>query len=678
MRLKSYRLLLISSIAALTGSSSALAETACPPTTVAADQGLTGAYPYQFDRTEYEAAGNCTLTFTQNPLFDAAVADGTLPAVAERIPADALVLQPYAEIGTYGGTMFGAALQPESGTSEILSWHHVNLVRFSDDQKTITPYLAKSYEMAPDFKSVTFHLRAGLKWSDGVPFTADDIVFWYNDLQLNTDLNPSPKSEWMFGGEPMKVEQLDDLTVKFSFAAPAPNFLSFVASTYIEFYRPKHFLEQFHIAYNPKANDEAKARGFDSWVQLLNYYYPSNDWNDVPQAALLVGDNKIAPTMESHMRAVETPNYREWQANPYFFAVDTAGHQLPYVDTIREDFLEAQIHTLRITQGEITLKAASFDDVTVYRENETKGDYKTLLPKDEATGGLVTYGLNPLVPDAELARLIADVRFPEALSLAINREEINQLVYFGQGTPEQFVPVDHLAVDFVTPEMLNYFAAYDVDKANGLLDEMGLTKRNADGYRLRPDGQPIVLRLSYSDQGGARAIHELVRDYWRAIGIQLELNELGSDELGSLLERNEHAIGSWSADGTGPLNLTNSARFAPPFNPRDIGVATKWRQFYDTKGAEGVEPPADVKRLYDIQGELGGVAVGSDEFKALVLEAIKIHEDHLFLIGLVGDLPKPIIVSNKLGNFPSDKVTFYGPYWHMQPYRPAQFFIRQN
>ena len=639
---------------------------------------MKGAYPYQFDRSEYEAAGNCTLQFSQNPLFDADAASGALPPVAARIPADALVMQPYAEIGTYGGTMFGAALQPESGTSEILSWHHVNLVRFSDDQQTVVPYLAKSYEVAPDFKSVTFHLRDGVKWSDGAPFTADDIVFWYNDLQLNTDINPSPKSEWLFGGEPMQVEKLDELTVKFSFAAPAPNFLAFLATTYIEFYRPKHFLEQFHIAYNPKANELAKERGFESWTQLLAYYYPSNDWNDVPQAALLAGDSNIAPTLESHMRVAETPNYREWRANPYFFAVDTAGNQLPYIDTIREDFLEAQIHTLRITQGEITLKAASFDDVSVYRENEQKGGYKTLLPKDEATGGLVTYGLNPLTPDAELAALIADVRFAQALSLAINRAEVNELVYFGQGVPQQFVPVDHLAVDFVTTDMLSYFTAYDVDKANALLDEMGLTARNADGYRLRPDGQPVVLRLSYSDQGGARATHELVRDYWRAIGIQLELNELGSDELGSLLERNEHAIGSWSADGTGPLGLANSARFAPPFNARDIGVGTKWRQYFDSKGAEGVEPPADVQRLFEIQVELGSVAVGSDAFKALLLEAIKIHQDHLFLIGLVGDLPKPIIVNDKLGNFPSDRISFYGPYWHMQPYRPAQFFLRQN
>ncbi len=680
MKLHRTRLFFLTAISALTFAAAVHGAERCAVTTVANDGGLKGRYAEQFDRAEYEAAGNCVLSFAENPAFDADVKAGKLPPVADRLGADALVMQPYAEIGTYGGTMYGTATQPESGTSEILSWHHVNLVRYSDDQKTIVPYLAKDYEQAADLKSITFHLRDGLKWSDGVPFTADDIVFWYNDLQLNPELNPEPKSEWIIGGAPMKVEKLDDLTVKFSFAAPAPNFLSFMATSYIEFYRPKHFLEKFHPAYNPKANDDAKARGLTGWTQLMSYYYPPSDWNDVPQATLLAGGTEIAPTMESHIRAVETPTYREWKANPYFFAVDTAGNQLPYIDTIREDFHDAQLQTLRITQSGITLKAqdANFGDIAVYRENEQKGNYKTLLPKGGATDGLVVYGLNPLVPDAELGKLFADVRFPEALSLAINRDEINQLIYFGQGTPRQFVPVDHLAVDFVTEDQLNYFTQFDPTKANQLLDEMGPTARNADGFRLRADGQPIVLKLNYSLQGGPRQLHELVRDYWRAIGIKLELNELGSDELGSLLERNEHAIGSWDADGTGPLGLGNSARFAPPFNPRDIGVATKWRQFYDSKGKDGVEPPADVKRLYDIQAELNGVAVNSPEFKALVEEAIKIHEAHLFLIGLVGDLPKPIIVSNNLGNFPADHISFYGPYWHMSPYRPAQFFIKQN
>jgi peptide/nickel transport system substrate-binding protein len=656
------------------------AQSACPASTLADTQGLSGTYEGQFDLPEFEAAAGCELTFTQNPLFDEAVAAGTLPAVEARIPAEALVIQPYEEIGAYGGIMYGVALQPESGTSEILSWHHANLVRYADDQRTIVPHVARAYEVSDDFTEITFYLREGHLWSDGAPFTADDVVFWYNDLQLNPELNPEPKSQWLIGGEPMTVEKVDDLTVRFSFAAPAPNFLTYIATTYIQFFRPMHFLSQFHIAYNPDANTLATERGFDDWTQLLQYYYPTNDWVDVPAAPLLAGDPLIAPTLEAFVRTAETPTYREWTANPYYFAVDTAGNQLPYIDMIREDFVEAEVQTLRITQGEVTLKAqdATFSNIAVYRENEANGNYTTILPLGQSADNHVTYGLNPTVPDPVLRELFADVRFAQALSLAINRAEVNELVYFGQGRPMQWLPIDHLTVDFVTDEMLNTFADYDVESANTLLDEMGLTERNSDGIRLRPDGEPLVLRVNYSLQGGPRQVHELVRDYWRAIGINMDLNELSSDELGSLLENNEHAIGTWTADGTAATELPNSARFAPPFNARDIGAGTVWFEHFISGGERGEEPPADVLRLFEIQRELNTVAVGSPEFEALVLEAVEIHQNRLFLIGVVGDLPKPIIVSNALGNFPDDRIDFYGSFWHMFPYRPWQFFLKNS
>ena len=661
----------------LNASNFAFAQTTCPVTTVADTKGLMGKYPEQFELSEYETAGNCKLTFSDNPLFADAVKAGTLPRIEDRLPAEPMIVQPYAEIGSYGGTMFGAALEPESGTSEILSWHQVNLVRFDDDQRTIVPNVAKDYSVNKDFTEYTFTLRKGHKWSDGEPFTADDIVFWYNDLQLNTELNPQPRSEWVFGGKPMAVEKIDDLTVKFSFAVPAPIFLSFIASSFIEPFQPKHFLSQFHIKYNPDANKVAKERGLQDWTQLISLYYAPSDWKDVPSSPLLKGDTNIAPTLESHIRTLEAPTAREWTANTYYFAEDTAGNQLPYVNVLHEDFVAAEVQTLKIIKGEITLKAqdATFDNFPTYKDNESKGNYTTLLPAGESAGSQVCYGLNPTVPDPVLRKIFADIRFRQALSLAINRKEINELVYLGQGKPMQWLPVDHFTVDFVTDDMLNYMAAYDPDKANALLDEMGLTEKNSDGIRLRPDGKPLIMRVNYSLQGGPRQVHEIVRDEWNKIGVGLDLNELSSDELGSLLEKNEHAIGTWTADGTASISLANSARFAPPFNARDFGAGTAWYDWYSSKGTQGEEPPTDVKRLYEIQDTLRGVAVGTPEFQKLVTEAITIHQNNLFLIGVVGDVPKPIIKSNTLANFP--EIKFYGPYWHMFPYRPYQFFIKQ-
>jgi peptide/nickel transport system substrate-binding protein len=153
-------------------------------------------------------------------------ADADLPSVEDRLPSEPLVLQPYIEIGTYGGRFRGISKSPESGTSDVMSTRHVNLVRM--------------------FTELTFFLREGMKWSDGEPFTSADVAFWYNDIKLNKEYYENVESVWIYGDEPMQVEAIDETTVKFSFAAPAPNFVTFLSITYRQPYQPKHFLSQFH------------------------------------------------------------------------------------------------------------------------------------------------------------------------------------------------------------------------------------------------------------------------------------------------------------------------------------------------------------------------------------------------------------------------------------------------
>ena len=240
--------------------------------TVASDKGYKGEYPQQFELAEFEKATGKKLEFKSNPIFS------SMESVEKRLPEDPLVAMPYDAIGEYGGTYRGLSRAPESGTSGVLSTRHVNLVRMSDDLSTIVPNIAKSWEWNYDFTELTFKLRKGHKWSDGHPFTSEDIDFWWNDIKMNKDITPKLKSRWMFGGEPMKVEAADETTVKFIFAVPSPGAILTFATLYVQPFQPKHVLKQFHAKYNPEADKNARKYDFPDWQTRFGVYY--HDWKD--------------------------------------------------------------------------------------------------------------------------------------------------------------------------------------------------------------------------------------------------------------------------------------------------------------------------------------------------------------------------------------------------------------
>ncbi len=322
---------------------------ACPPITVADPQGVAaGAWPQQYEVAELEAAANCTMTFTGRTEYDARLQEygflpAELPAVEDRLPEEPLVVVPYDAIGAYGGRARGASIGPESGNSEWLSVRHVNLLRFSDDLVTIVPNMAKDYQWNDDYTQLTITLRKGHKWSDGEPFTTEDIVFWWEDIILNKELYPTVPSFWMYGGEPMQVEAVNDVTVNFKFAAPAPAFATLLATTYTGEFAPKHFLMAKHLKYNPDANTTAVAEGFPSWVgQFFSYY---GEWQDSQH-------HYGIPKLEAWIKVDETPEHQLYYANPYYYKVDTSGQQLPYIDEVEEVYApDAQLIELKIVNG---------------------------------------------------------------------------------------------------------------------------------------------------------------------------------------------------------------------------------------------------------------------------------------------------------------------------------------
>lgn len=605
--------------------------------------------------------------FNENPMFAEKVKKGELPPVEERLPEEPLVVTPYDGIGTYGGTLRGISISYESGTSEIMSWRHVNMVRFDDDCSTIVPNVAKEWKWNDDYTEITFTLRQGHRWSDGEPFTVDDVVFWMDDIILNEEIHKATPSPW--GEVGASVEKIDDVTVKFKFDTPFTGLLYYLGGggSYFVPWAPKHFFEQYHIKYNPNANEEAIKNGFDNWVQQFTSYW--NKWKD---AIVSSAYGLEVPTLGSHILLKEpTTQRRVFVANPYYFKVDTAGNQLPYIDYHDERFLEKQLWPLEIMNGNVDQKAQNMplNIFPVLKEEETKGDYALQLPL-----GMVgpTFIFNMTDKDPVLRKIYGDIRFRYAMSLAINRDEVNETLFLGLGTPEQALPQN---VPYVTEEDKKFMTEYDPERANELLDEMGLEK-GADGIRMRSDGKPLTILWEYTLQYvWSPEFPALIAEYWQDVGVNVLLKEINTQLSREKQASNTLDITSeWMAPYE-PSMISSPQLFVVPYASFWPIMGVPWMDWKTSDGKSGEEPPSWVKRLWEIADEFKTVVPGSERYMELGKEMIAINRENLVVIGTLGEIPLITVVNNRLGNVPQWKVntTYYG---YAYPYQADQWYIK--
>jgi len=635
--------------------------------TVADPKGITTEYPQQLELADYEKQIGKKVTFAENPMFAEKVKKGELPQVEERLPAEPLVVMPYDEIGKYGGKLRGICIAYESGTSEVLAWRHANVVRFSDDTRTIVPNVAKSWQWNDDYTEITFTLRKGHRWSDGTPFTADDVVFYMDDIILNKELHKTTPGPW--GPIGASVEKIDAVTVKFKFDKPFTGLLYYLGGggSYFDPWAPKHFLQQYHIKYNPNANEDAKKAGFDDWVQQFGVYW--NKWKD---ATIASPYGVKVPTLESHIMQEEpTTQRRLFVANPYYFKVDTAGNQLPYIDIHHERFLEKQLWPLEIMNGNVDQKSQNMplDTYPILKENEQKGNYSLQLPPGMAGPTMI---FNQTDQDAALREIYADVRFRYAMALAIDRNEVNEALFLGLGTPEQALPQN---VPFVTEEDKKFMTDYDPERANKLLDEMGL-KRGPDGIRLRPDGKPLTVLWEYTLQYvWSPEFPALIADYWKAVGINVLIKEVTTQLTRDKQKANTLDITSEWMPPYEPTLLSQPENFVPPYSSAWPIMGIPWLDWRTSDGKSGEEPPDWVKRLWEIADEWITLVPGADRYMELGKEMIRINQENLTVIGTLSNVPLITVVSNRLGNVPEWTVNTYY-YGYSYPYRADQWYIK--
>ncbi len=665
--------------------STALAN--CPAVTVADPMGVAaGAFPQQYELADFQAAAGCTMAFSANPEIETLNGEiqgnPALPALADRLPSEPLIVVPYDEVGTYGGTLDALSNATEAGTSDFLSIRHVNLTRYSDDLQTIVPNVAKSWEWNDEFTELTMSLRAGHKWSDGAPFTSADVEFWLNNLALDPNVIEKPKDYVLAGGEPIAIEIIDDTTFKFVLQAPKPGLLVHFATSYAQPFQPKHFLGQFHPAINANADANAAEYGFESGYDMVNYYYGQSDWTDTPTPMLRdpakVGSLPYAtqPTLESHILTADTTEGRKLVANPYFFQVDTTGQQLPYIS--RQDELyknDNEVRILALVNGEVDYKAQSVQlpSAPILLENQEKGGYTVQL---KPTIAMPIFGFNVTHPDPAKQAVYSDLEFRKAMSIAMDRNGLNEVVYFGQGVPKAYMGFSPLP-PFADPALETLHTEYDPEAAKAALDGLGVVDTDGDGFRELPNGDPFLVNMQFSTQGIPGEVVEFVGQNWIDVGIRTTVKEVTPDEYRSSQSSNALDVAMWGKGQPVAITLGNNELFVPPYeNYFGSRNAMLWAEYLETNGDSGIEPPAWAMQMIDDIEAFQQAVPGSDWAGEIGARLAKTMAEQLLFIGTV-QAPNPIVVRNGLKNVPEFQTWSY-EYYRTYPYRGTQWFLAED
>jgi peptide/nickel transport system substrate-binding protein len=616
-------------------------------------------------------AGVFALEYKQAPALEERVQGGSLPPVEERLPDNPEVVKPLSELGTYGGTLrFG--LRGSSDHNHILRMvSNQGLVRWNPDFTGIVPNLAERWDVDADAKVFTFYLRSGLKWSDGQPFTADDVIFNMEDLVLNTDFAPTP-SRYTMDGQPVSVEKVDDHTVRFSFAAPYGGFLGELAAPLGQHpvLYAKHYCSQFHPGYNEDVDALVKESGLTDWQALF-----LQKCGDIEIPARW--GNPDRPTMDPWV--IATPytggsTSVTLQRNPFFWQVDTEGNQLPYIDTLSADVAQdVESLLLSVIGGNIDFALRHIDDTAnrpLLAENQQAGDYH-LFAADPLGGTHMLLQLNLTHKNPELRELFNKKDFRVALSLGIDRQTIIDTVLLGASEPWQQGDFEGSA--YYQEQLSTQFVEYDPEEANTLLDGLGLT-RGADGLRILPSGRPLKLQVDVIPTNVPDHVDqlELIAQQWAKLGIELSINSIERTFFFERAVTNyDHDLAVWRAAGT---NLVNTPEYLAPVLPGPLW-AVPWGQWYTSGGAQGEEPPEPIKQRMALWDAIRSTA-DAEERVRLFAELSQAAADEFEVIGISKAMVSYGIAKNNLINVPEKMPSSF--IWATPgPALPQTWFFKQ-
>ncbi|MFW5979174.1 MAG: ABC transporter substrate-binding protein [Halanaerobium sp.] len=580
--------------------------------------------------------------FNESPMLEERVEAGDLPPVEERLPENPVVVEPEEEVGTYGGSMTFTQFGPEGlGVNGHVLVETPLLKNRDLDNLFSIPNFAEDWEYSEDGKTFTLHLREGVRWSDGEELTTDDVMFWYEDILLNKDITTSIPVAFRPGGEVMEVEAIDDYTVEFNFEEPYYNFHENMDSTWyagLEFFPPSHYMKQFHIDYNEDADEIAEEEDFDSWIQYFNNRLSWEFFDPKP-----VG----RPVLSAWVPVMVTSTGRIYERNPYYFKVDTEGNQLPYIDEQRTIYTpDAQARLSNVLSGEIDYISSflGFSDYPTIKENEDDGDYDAWIG-DSLWASRVTFSFQQQpIDDEDMWDILGDKRFRQALSLALDRSEIKELVFMGQGEERQLAyHPGTVPEEAFKEEWAEAFAEYDPEQAKELLDDMGVVDEDGDGWREKPNGDDLLVNLlANSSRGVAMSTAEMAEGFWKDIGVNINLDSVEEglffDEI---WEGQTHIATTFMTGSVPPWDQYTPAE--DTYNAYGNWLLD-YDHFTDTRADEdeipesrrelAVEPPEDIIEWYRA-GHLMDHSTPEEQIEHLKFTGDKVAEE-LPSIGTVG------------------------------------------
>ena len=613
---------------------------------------------------------NCAFGYSESPLLSKMVKNDKLPPVESRLPQTPRVID-FAgrnlEIGKFGGTL-KMLMARAKDARQMTVYGYARLLIYKPKTFEFQPDILESFDVIQGKKFI-FNLRPGHKWSDGHPFTAEDFRYWWEDVANNPKLSPvGPPKVMKVDGKLPQFRILDNLSIQYEWEKPNPDFLAALAgASPLYIYRPAHYMRHFHE--NFTANSElqklvttAKQRNWAALHNKMDNLY-RNDNIDLPVLQPWVCISK------------SSSNRLRFKRNPFFHRIDPKGQQLPYVDEFIFGIASNKLISAKTGTGEVDLQARylRFDDYTFLKKGEDRSPYSTRL-WTTAKGSHLALFPNLNHKNKVLRSIMQDVRFRRALSMAVNRYEINQVIYYGLAIEGNNTVLPESPL--YKPYYRSKWAQLDLKSANQLLDDMGLIKRDSRGIRLLPDGNPLNLIIETAGESTEQTdILELIHDSWLKIGIKIYSKPSQRNVFRNRIFSGETAISIWSGIENGLASANSSpAEFAP--TTQQLLQWPKWGQHFETGGKAGQIPndpfAMELLKLYRDWRAEPVFAKRKDIWE----KVLDIHTEQVYSIGLIAGVLQPVVVSNNLKNVPIKGIYNWNPGAHFGIYSPDTFWFK--
>jgi peptide/nickel transport system substrate-binding protein len=605
-------------------------------------------------------------TLIETPVLLESVQNGELKPVDARIPEQPRVVtfEGELEAGRHGGQL-RVLMGKQKDIRQLVIYGYARLVGYTTDLE-LQPDILESVEVVEN-RIFTLHLRKGHRWSDGQPFTSEDFRYYWEDVANNAELSRGLAPELVIDDEAPIVEFPDLHTVRYSWSQPNPYFLPALAGARpLYIYKPAHYLRQFHKHYQSEAR-----------LAELMKQYKARTWTrmhvnlDRPYKAT----NPDLPTLQPWINTTYPPSERFiFKRNPFYHRIDSNGRQLPYIDSIAVNIASSKLVPAKTGADESDLQARylRMDNYTFLRQAAMRNNFNVRLWKT-SRGAHIALFPNLNTNDETLRNLMREKRFRRALSLAIHRHEINQVVYFGLVLESNNTVLPQSPL--FKPSYQKAWTEFDLTQANQLLDELGLTERDSRGVRLMADGRPLEILIQTAGESTEQTdVLELISDSWLRAGIKLYSVPSTREVFRNRIFSGEAVMSIWSG-------LANALP-TPDTSPADLAPTTqyqyqwpKWGQYYESRGKSGEKPEnSEVKELSKLNGQWQH-STSIVEREKIWHRMLEIHSEQMFTIGVISGIRHPVVVNNFLHNVPVEGFYDIRPTAYFGVYKPDTFWF---